>query len=376
MSASFPTSRFTATQRGALLLAVSFFTSLASAQSSNTPTTRPLLDELNHETQSLFRDISPSIVRVQLPLPTDLAYRQDLFQKWANELDPQQLAKLAEMERRYPGTPYSTAEIRPTTNPSSTESTTQPTPSVFVLRLDHFNPNGIGIVFDSDNHLLIPRYVDKAACPYPIPVALGDGRWAMATFIASDALSDLTLLKLSPHVKTKPATLAPDKPAPGTLLLVMSLNPAANRLAVWEGWEPDTAAIVNTDGSVAGFTKANRFLSAGACSPLVADLIEHGTVHRPILGVFIQSVSLDDPERQLNPTLGTVAAFRIHDILPNSSAERAGLQESDLIISIAGQSVGDASNFAALIAERRGPTPLGIIRNGQTHIVNVDLELH
>ena len=224
---------------------------------------------------------------------------------------------------------------------------------ILVLRLDRLTPNGIGVVLDDQNHLLIPRFVDKAACRFPIPVSIGDGRWAAATFVASDAQADLTLLQLNTHIKTKPATISGDNPEPGALLLVMSLNPAANRLAVWEGWEPDVSTLVNIDGSIAGFTKGGHFLSAAACSPVVQELMAHGFVRRAFLGVVVEPVTSDDPARQQNPSLGATPALKIDQVVPGSAAERAGLQQDDLILSLAGESVGDPQSFAAAIANRR-----------------------
>ena len=164
------------------------------------------------------------------------------------------------------------------------------------------------------------------------------------------------------------------QPGTGALLLVMSLNPAANRLAVWEGWEPDVSTLVNIDGSIAGFTKSGHFLSAAACSPVVQELMAHGFVRRAFLGVVVDPVGSDDPARQQNPSLGATPALKIEQVIPGSAAERAGLQQDDLILSLAGESVGDPQSFAAAIANRRGNTEILILRNGQRHIVNVILQ--
>jgi S1-C subfamily serine protease len=347
---------------------------LLKAQVPDIPTTRPLLSEMNRETQELFKQVSSSVVRVQMPLPTAVSpVPDDPLSKWADRLDPQSLARLVELQRRAPGTSIATAEIRPTTAPSSSQPTVGQ--QVIVLRLDRFSPNSIGIVLDDQNHLLIPRYVDAAACAFPIPVAIGDGRYATATFIASDRQTDLTLLKLH-GVEAKAAVISSDKIGSGALLLVMSLNPAANRLTVWEGWEPDVAALVNIDGSIAGFTKGGRFLSAGACSPVVAELMDRGYVRRAILGVFVNRVAPDDPDRRRYPALGATPALRIQQVIPGSAAERAGLQPDDLLISLGDQSVGDGPAFAAAIANRRGRTDIDILRNGQLHHAMVDLQVH
>ncbi|MGD0464259.1 MAG: S1C family serine protease [Tepidisphaeraceae bacterium] len=368
-----PSSKAHGAAVGVFVALLTLLPALVKAQIPSTPTTRPLLNELNRETQELFKQVSSSIVRVQMPLPTSISpVPDDPLSKWADRLDPQSLARLAELQRRAPGTSFATAEIRPTTAPSSSQPTVGQ--RVIVLKLDRFSPNSIGIVLDDDNHLLIPRYVDEAACAFPIPVAIGDGRYSTATFIASDRQTDLTLLKLH-GVKTRPAVISSGKIGPGALLLVMSLNPAANRLAVWEGWEPDVSALVNIDGTIAGFTKGGRFLSASACSPVVAELMDHGFVRRAILGVFVNRVSPDDPDRQRYPALGATPALRVQQVIPGSAAERAGLQQDDLLLSLGGQSVGDGPAFAAAIANRRGRTDIAILRNGQLREAIVELQV-
>jgi len=347
----------------------------AAVQTSDPATPRPLLDQLNRETQSLFREVGPSIVRVQLPLPTNVVLApDDPMAKWTNRLDPESLRRLAQLQLSGQQSSSPSAEIRATTLPDASQGISQHAPHIIVLRLDRISPNSVGVVLDDQNHLLIPRFVDKAACQLPVPVSLGNGQWAAATFIASDAQADLTLLQLNTHIKTKPATIAAVNPPPGTLLLVMSLNPGANRLAVWEGWEPDVSTLVNIDGSIAGFTKGGHFLSAGACEPVVQELMSHGFVRRAFLGVVIETVSADDAVRQLYPALGATPALRIKQVIPGSTAEHAGLLQDDLILSLAGESVGDPQGFAAAIANRRGNTEIAILRTGQKHLVNVDLE--
>jgi S1-C subfamily serine protease len=61
-------------------------------------------------------------------------------------------------------------------------------------------------------------------------------------------------------------------------------------------------------------------------------------------------------------------------VIAGSAAEQAGLRQDDLILSLAGESVGDPQSFAAAIANRRGKTEITILRQGQKHVVNVDLQ--
>jgi S1-C subfamily serine protease len=333
------------------------------------PATRPLLDGLNRETQTLFKEVAGSIVRVQLPLGNRLAgTSDDPRAKWAGRLDPQTRQRLEELHLHAPDNTYHSVEIRSSTAPSAGDA------GAVILTLSRFVPNAIGLVFDDQQHLLIPHFVDKSAFDGPVPLALGDGRLATATFVGSDRLADLTVLKLQ-DVKANPAMLSPGKPDPGTLLLIMSLNPAANRLTVWEGWEPDFAAVVNIDGGIAGFTKGGRFFCANAAKPAVAELIDHGWVRRAILGVGVQSVAPNDPQRQEDATLGTTPAIRIDEVIPGSAAQQAGLQPGDLILSLGGEAVGDVPSLAAAIANRRGKTDMTILRAAQRLTLTVDLQV-
>jgi S1-C subfamily serine protease len=341
----------------------------ATAWAADLPATRPILDALNRETQTLFKDVAGSIVRVQLPLGRIAGGADDPLAKWAGRLDPQTRQRLEELHLHAPDNPYHSVEVRSATQPSDGQGGT------VILTLSRFVPNAVGLVFDEQQHLVIPHFVDKSAFDAPVPVALGDGRLATATFVASDKLADVTVLQLH-DIKAKPATLSAAKPVPGTLLLVMSLNPAANRLTVWEGWEPDFAALVNIDGGIAGFCKGGRYFSAVAARPVVADLIDYGLVRRAFLGVGVEPVPPNDPQRQADAALGTIPAIRIREVIPDSAAQRGGLLPGDLILALAGQPVGDAPSFAAAIANRRGNTVMTVLRDTQRLAITVDLQVN
>jgi S1-C subfamily serine protease len=191
--------------------------------------------------------------------------------------------------------------------------------------------------------------------------------------VGSDRLTDVTVLKLA--IPARQASIAAARPNPGSLLLILSLNPALNRLALWEGWEPDFAALITIDGQLAGFTKAGHFICASTYQPVVRELIDHGHVRRPFLGISIQTVMAEDPQRLADAALGNTAALRIHEVIPHSAADEAGLHAGDLILELAGQSVPDARTFAAAIANRRGLTAMVILRNSQRLTVNVNLQV-
>jgi len=352
-------------------------TTFPSPFATDLPTSRPLFDELNKETESLFRQVAPTIVRVQFPTQMAMS-AQDPMAKWFSHLDPTSQRFLADYLRHAPQNTYVRVEIHPTTDPSlvsdasSSESQSSPQQNVIYFHITGFTPNGIGVVMDDDQHLLIPHYMDERLAGATVPVQLADGRMATATFIGSDLRTHLTVLKMQ-EVQGRAATMATDRPPDGSLMLVMSLNPALNRLAVWQGWEPDVATVINSDGQVAGFTGDGRFIPAAAYQPIAADLIAHGQVHRPVLGVVIDELDPQDKRRQDDPDLGQTPALKILNVQPGYPADRAGMQMGDLILGVAGKPVGDEYIFAAAIAELHGPTQM-LIRRGHENIsVTVDL---
>src|SRR5437868_9906530 len=59
--------------------------------------TYPMLEQLNRETQSLYRDVQTGLVRVQLPTPKwirDEAAKDDPLRKWGNVIDPKVKEKI------------------------------------------------------------------------------------------------------------------------------------------------------------------------------------------------------------------------------------------------------------------------------------------
>jgi S1-C subfamily serine protease len=162
---------------------------------------------------------------------------------------------------------------------------------------------------------------------------------------------------------------------PGSLLMVLSLNPAFNRLAVWQGWAPEPAVLVTLDGAVVGFSGSRGFVATQRCGVVAQDLVEHGQVRRAILGVGVREVGPDDSQRTKDPSLGQIPALRVLSVLPGSAADKTGIQPGDLILDLAGQSVGDVADIAAAITDRQGPTPLVILRNGQRMNMTADLQI-
>src|SRR5436190_23214770 len=64
--------------------------------------TYPMLEQLNRETQSLYRDVQAGLVRVQLPTPKwirEAAAQDDPLKKWDKVIDPQVRARIEQQRK-------------------------------------------------------------------------------------------------------------------------------------------------------------------------------------------------------------------------------------------------------------------------------------
>jgi serine protease Do len=108
-----------------------------------------------------------------------------------------------------------------------------------------------------------------------------------------------------------------------------------------------------------------------------ASLQKNGKVERGWLGISIQSVSRDMAEAlgQKVPEGGIVRGALIGDVVPDSPAEKAGLQRGDLVTRIDGAEVKDANDLmnrvALLIPGSKAE--LTVIRGGKERKITVSV---
>lgn len=236
-----------------------------------------------------------------------------------------------------------------------------------------FAPNNVGLIFDDDGHILVPLYLERETVGDGVRASIGEGPVTMATFVASDRQTNLTVLKLPSH-SGKPVKLGPARPVDGSLVLLLAPNSGSGKLMVWTGGQRDLAGVVvSADGAVSGFARYGQFLCAGTCKPVVEQLVTTGKVRRAVLGVMVREVPRSDAAREQFAAVGNQPALRVEEVRPGSAAERGGLKVDDLIVDVAGESVGDPASFAAVIANRTGKTTMRIVRLGKVVEVGVEL---
>ena len=336
----------------------------AYAQSKESDQPSPLA-QLSDQTQALYHQVSAGVLRVQLPVHrvATLPAAAGPLAPWSDKLTPEVMARL--QQSRPPGVTY-IAEVLHSPSPVTTA------PRQFVI----FSPNVMGVVINSEGFALLPMYTSKEDVGnHALPVMLCNGTMTEARFVGSDEKSNITVVQV-PHNAVRPLLPTTGPPAEGSLVMVMSMDPSATHLGVWTRWANNWGLVIrSTDGAIAGFSQHGHFLTENELLPLARQIIEHGAVNRPRLGVAIDDVPADDPQRQMVVFLGDLPAIRIMYVFPNSPASRAGLRPGDLILSLGKQSVGDHAGFAAAIAAATsGPTELKILRQDQIISVTVDLE--
>jgi hypothetical protein len=387
--------------------------------------TYPMLEQLNRETQSLYRDVQAGLVRVQLPTPKwirDAAAKDDPLTKWNNVIDPKVRARIDQQrkENAANGVPKKLEPIivspTPTTKPAATPPKadsgagawqivkTEPTGEIVFepkssggaamvlhagpdggppnaniggpLQLKPiaggtFAPNNIGLLIDDLGHVLVPLFIERETIGNAsINVMVADQQ-TTCKFVGSDDKTNVTLLKMD-KVIGRPVRIGFGRPIDGSMVMMLNPNSGSARVQLWTGGERDFGVVVSMDGSVAGFARFGQFLGAANAKPVIDQLIAAGKVQRAILGVRLTEVRPDDRARQRLPRLGQRPALLVDEVTPGSPAEKAGLKAGDFILELDGQKVGDLTSWSALLA-RGGPGRLVVFSNGEYKWLRLEL---
>jgi hypothetical protein len=389
--------------------------------------TRPLLKQLNEETQSLYREVQAGVVRVQLPPPKwagePLVEQDNPIHKWGDQLDPEvkkqlqleeksaekgQVRKMSATIDKAKAPTTHGAQGAATQNSLGAWTASNAGDDVLILRpsgagagalqidagggltrdgqiiagggrLDinvtpagSFTPNNIGLLLDGQGHVLVPICVEKESFDAEgVRVMVGAGQMMMAHFVGSDRKANITILKLE-KPQGIPVKMAASRPQEGTLTMFLSPNSGVGRLMIWTNELKDWGVVVSMDGGVYGFARQGQFLSAAGCRSAIDQLIKGGQVRRAKIGLGIAEVPPNDPAREQDAGLGTQPAVRVNEIAPHSPAAGAGLKIGDLIVELNDQPVGDPHSFAAALGEPKSKTSLKLLRDGRTQTVTID----
>jgi Do/DeqQ family serine protease len=246
---------------------------------------------------------------------------------------------------------------------------------------------GSGVIITSDGFIITNNHVIEGA--ESVDVTLNDKRTFTARIVGRDPSTDIALLKVNaenlPFIKYGDSdllklgewVLAVGNPFNLTSTVTAGIVSAKGRnLGLIEGdykiesfIQTDAAlnmgnsggALVNTKGLLVGITSAiispsgaysgNSFaIPVTIVKKVIDDLKVFGQVQRAIIGVNIRDIDSDDADKQ---NLGAVKGVLITRIVPDGSAEDAGLKENDIIVKFDGTDVNTTSELQENVGKHR-----------------------
>ena len=258
---------------------------------------------------------------------------------------------------------------------------------------------GSGVIIDADAGYVVTNHhvVDGAVS---ITVTLQDRRELEAKLVGSDAKTDIALLEIeaegiadldlgdSESLEVGDFVIAIGNPFSlghtVTSGIVSALGRQTNRGDNYEDYIQTDAsinpgnsggALVDLDGRLVGintmiYTTTGGNVGIGFAVPttmvrgVVDQLVEYGEVRRGVLGVIIGNV---DPDLVDALELASADGALVSEVMPESAAERAGVEAGDVIVQVNGnaiESMGDLRNTIGLL--RIGDDiDLELIRDGK-----------
>lgn len=267
---------------------------------------------------------------------------------------------------------------------------------------------GSGVIYTPDGYLLTNSHVAQRADT--AMVSLSDGRTCEAVRVGDDPATDLAVLRLSgsgfPHaafgssarLRVGQLVIAVGNPlgyqatvtAGIVSALGRTLRTASGRLieSVIQTDAPlnpgnSGGPLADTAGRVIGINTAVAGGAQGICFAIGIDtavevayqLMRHGRVRRSRLKLAGQTIALD--RRVLRALDRTESgAVMISEVLTGGPAERAGLEEGDLLLELDGESITGVDRLHRLLtAERAGrEVTIRLLRRGKTQSVTLTPE--
>ncbi|RJP90885.1 MAG: DegQ family serine endoprotease [Desulfobacteraceae bacterium] len=258
---------------------------------------------------------------------------------------------------------------------------------------------GSGFILDKAGYIVTNNHVIDGADE--IEVKLTDGKEYRAEIIGTDASTDLALIKIkADHDLPVLAIGDSDKIEIGQWVLaigspfglehtvtagiisargrVIGAGPYDDFIQTDASINPGNSGgpLLNMDGEVVGINTAivNGGDGIGFAIPInIANAVfeqlkSSGAVTRGWLGVGIQD--LDD---DLKEYYGVSQGVLISEVFPGDPADRAGIQQGDIVLSINGKSLNSTRDLSRLIADLSVESKAEIVLNRKGKVKTVDV---
>lgn len=247
--------------------------------------------------------------------------------------------------------------------------------------------SGSGFLFTSDGFILTNSHVVSGASK--LEVTLPDGRRFDASLIGDDAHTDLAVIRIdSQSLNVAPALLGDSSKVRVGQLVVAIGNPYGFQCTVTAGVvsalgrslrsnsgrlidniiQTDAALnpgnsggpLVDSRGRVIGVNTAIILPAQGICFAIAAStaaavasqLMQGGKVKRGFIGVAGQNVKLPRPVVRLH-NLPSESGVLIASVEDGSPAQKAGLQEGDIIVGFGESPITSIDDLHRLLTEQR-----------------------
>lgn len=250
---------------------------------------------------------------------------------------------------------------------------------------------GSGVIISEDGYIVTNNHVVSDASE--LRVKLNDGRQFDAEVIGKDPATDVALIKIdAKDLPTLPFGSSDDLRLGEWVLAIGSpfdlqstitagivsakarqLDVIPNEFRIESFIQTDAAinpgnsggALVNTRGELVGIntvikTMTGAYMGYSFAVPetivrkVVVDLKEYGVVQRALLGISFRPVDQDFVD-QMGKELGIdkIGGVYVGSVVDGGAASDAGIRKGDVILSIDGVALNDASTLQEQIGKRR-----------------------
>jgi serine protease Do len=267
---------------------------------------------------------------------------------------------------------------------------------------------GSGFIVDPKGTILTNNHVVSGADR--IRVRLADGREVPGKVVGADPATDIAVIRVD--AGTLPAVqlgddrklrvgewvlavgspLGPEYEHSVTAGIISAKGRSNLRLVDYEDYLQTDAAInpgnsggplVNLRGEVVGMNSAIASRTGGyqglsfaipmtMAEEIMNELVAHGKVTRSWLGINIQELT---PEMAEGLKLGDTQGIVISDVVKGSPADKAGLEDGDVILALSGQPAGSIESFRSRVARTKPGTTVKLEVQRDDRKRNFDIRL-